>query len=48
MEEELIDPHKQSVAIEDGVALSLSGGGYRAMVFHELFTGSTRSGCWGS
>ncbi|MCC8966151.1 patatin-like phospholipase family protein [Bradyrhizobium sp. Pear76] len=34
MEEELIDPHKQSIAIEDGVALSLSGGGYRAMVFH--------------
>jgi NTE family protein len=34
MEEELTDPHQERDGIEDGVALSLSGGGYRAMVFH--------------
>lgn len=34
MEEELTDPQRQRAGIEDGVALSLSGGGYRAMVFH--------------
>lgn len=32
--EELTDPRKDGAGIEDGVALSLSGGGYRAMVFH--------------
>ncbi|MCC8957829.1 patatin-like phospholipase family protein [Bradyrhizobium sp. Pear77] len=34
MEEELTNPHQQPAAVEDGIALSLSGGGYRAMVFH--------------
>lgn len=34
MDDELTDPHQERAGIEDGVALSLSGGGYRAMVFH--------------
>jgi NTE family protein len=34
MDEDLTDPTREPAAVEDGVALSLSGGGYRAMVFH--------------
>lgn len=34
MEDVLTDPYEEPAGIEDGVALSLSGGGYRAMVFH--------------